>query len=399
MNHPAIPVGGRIWTKPFKVLLVLFLISGALLLWRFAAGLGAVTALNDGYPWGLWIAYDVVVGTALACGGYAVAILLYVLNRGKYHPLIRPAILTSALGYSLAGFAVLIDVGRWWNLFKVPISFWHWNLNSILLEVALCIMAYMVVLWIELSPALLERWARGPGGRMHRVASRLSPVIEKSLVWIIALGLLLPTMHQSSLGSLMILAGQKVHPLWQTPLLPLLFLVSCIAMGYGVVVMESSLSTTIFNRPKETGMLAALSGAMIVVLLLYVVVRVVDLAVRGRLGLIAAFDKFSYLFLLEMLLFLLPAFMLLWRRRLRDPAYLFRAAMLIIIAGALYRFSTYLLAYSPTIGNWSYFPAVPELLVTVGLVAFEVLAYILIVKEFPILAGLPARAETQGAAR
>ena len=206
MNHPAIPVGGRIWTKPFKVLLVLFLISGALLLWRFAAGLGAVTALNDGYPWGLWIAYDVVVGTALACGGYAVAILLYVLNRGKYHPLIRPAILTSALGYSLAGFAVLIDVGRWWNLFKVPISFWHWNLNSILLEVALCIMAYMVVLWIELSPALLERWARGPGGRMHRVASRLSPVIEKSLVWIIALGLLLPTMHQSSLGSLMILA-------------------------------------------------------------------------------------------------------------------------------------------------------------------------------------------------
>ena len=103
---------------------------------------------------GLWIAFDVVTGTALACGGYAVALLVYILNKGKYHPLVRPAMLTSALGYTLAGVGVGLDVGRWWNLWRVPLFFWHWNLNSVLLEVALCIMAYIVVLWLELAPAV-----------------------------------------------------------------------------------------------------------------------------------------------------------------------------------------------------------------------------------------------------
>jgi Ni/Fe-hydrogenase subunit HybB-like protein len=105
-----------------------------------------ITAMNDGYPWGLWIAFDVVTGTALACGGYAVALLVYVLNKGKYHPLVRPAVLTSALGYTLAGAGVGLDVGRWWSVWRVPLFFWRWNLNSVLLEVALCIMSYMFVL-------------------------------------------------------------------------------------------------------------------------------------------------------------------------------------------------------------------------------------------------------------
>jgi Ni/Fe-hydrogenase subunit HybB-like protein len=138
MNGHAQPVGGRIYTRPFRFLSVLFAIAGALILYRLAAGLGQVTAMNDGYPWGLWIAFDVVTGTALACGGYSVALLVYVLNKGKYHPMIRPAILTSALGYTLAGIGVGLDVGRWWSVWRVPLFFWHWNLNSVLLEVALC---------------------------------------------------------------------------------------------------------------------------------------------------------------------------------------------------------------------------------------------------------------------
>ena len=152
------PVGGRLLTRPFMVLSGIFAVAAVLILVRLIFGIGAVTALSDGYPWGLWIAFDVVTGTALACGGYAVALLVYIRTKGQYHPLVRPAILTSALGYSLAGIGVGLDVGRWWSIWRVPLFFWEWNLNSVLLEVALCIMAYVVVLWIELSPAFLDSY-------------------------------------------------------------------------------------------------------------------------------------------------------------------------------------------------------------------------------------------------
>src|SRR6476469_5025391 len=149
------PIGGPIMTGPFRALTALFAIAALLILVRLVTGLGWITAMNDGYPWGLWIAFDVVTGTALACGGYSVALLVYIRNKGAYHPLVRPAVLTSALGYSLAA----LGIGRWWNIWRVPVFFWHWNLNSVLLEVALCIMSYTAVLWIELSPVFLEKAA------------------------------------------------------------------------------------------------------------------------------------------------------------------------------------------------------------------------------------------------
>jgi Ni/Fe-hydrogenase subunit HybB-like protein len=367
-------------------LLALVGLGLVLLGWRFGAGLGAVTALSDGYPWGLWIAFDVVTGTALGCGGYALAILIYILNRGRYHPLIRSAIVTSALGYTLGGIGVVIDVGRYWNVLKVPFFFWEWNLNSILLEVALCIMLYTLVLWIELSPAFLDRWSASPRIRLRAFAERATPVVERALPWLIALGLLLPTMHQSSLGSLMLLAGHKLHPLWQTPLLPLLFLVSCIGMGYGVVILESTLSSRAYGLPRETRTLGRLAPTVAFVLLLWVVLRVVDLAFRGRLPLVFSSGELSLWFALEMVLFLVPAVSLMSGRLRWKVAHLFRAAVMVVLGGALYRFSTYLIAYDPGPG-WSYFPAVPELLVTVGLVAGEVAAYVLLIKTFPILGG------------
>jgi Ni/Fe-hydrogenase subunit HybB-like protein len=381
------PVGGPILTKPFKILGALAAVGIALVVFRFAAGLGAATALNDAYPWGLWIAFDVVVGTALACGGYAVAILLYVLNRGKYHPLIRSAILTSALGYTLGGIGVMIDLGRFWNAAKLPVMFWQWNTHSVLLEVALCIMLYTLVLWVELSPAFFEKWGAGRSERLRRFSLKVSPVLEKAMPWLIALGLLLPTMHQSSLGSLMLLSGQKLHPLWQTPLLPLLFLISCVAMGYAAVVIESALSTTFFKRRAETSVLASLSGAAQTALWLYVGVRVVDVVARGRAGLIIA-DWHGLLFLAEMALFVAPALMLRSREKARSLGHLFRAAMLVVVAGTLYRFSTFLIAFNPSAG-WHYFPAATELLITVGLVSAEIMVYIYLVKTFPVLAGTP----------
>lgn len=393
MTDQAAPVGGPLFTRAFRILLGIAALGGLLTLWRFAAGLGAVTDLSDGYPWGLWIAFDVVTGTALGCGGYAVAILVYILNKGRYHPLVRPAVLTSALGYSLAAVAIVIDVGRPWYIIKVPIFFWDWNLNSALLEVALCVMAYVIVLWIELSPAFLEKWrASGPAG-LRTLAERTLPVLDKALPWILALGLLLPTMHQSSLGTVMLLAGHKLHPLWFTPLIPLLFLISCVAMGYGVVVMESTLSTHIFGRRRETAMLSRLAGVISPVLWLYVALRLVGLVLRGRAALIFSSGQYSFWFIFEMLLFIVPAVMLATKGRRANEGYLFLAAMLTVLAGAVYRFTSYLIAYDPGPG-WSYFPAVPELLVTLGVVAAEIAAYVFIVKRYPILAGAaPAAAK------
>jgi Ni/Fe-hydrogenase subunit HybB-like protein len=380
-------VGGPVLTRPGKILLALGILATLIVAWRFAVGLGPTTGLSDGYPFGLWIAFDVVTGTALACGGYAVALLVYILNKGKYHPLVRPALVTSALGYSLAGLAVVVDVGRPWWIWKVPLFFWRWNLNSALLEVALCIMAYVFVLWIELSPAFLERWEQASSWpKLARFARKARPKIEKALPWVIALGILLPTMHQSSLGTMMLLAGAKLHPLWSTPLLPLLFLVGCLGMGFGVVVMESALSSRLLGRRSEAPMLASLSRAMVLVLGLWIVVRVADLGFRGRLGLAFTAEATVFWFWLEMALALGAMAMLLVKSRAHNLGWLFQAAVLLVLGGAVYRFSTYLMAFNPG-DNWSYFPSIPEMFVTIGFVAFEVLAYIYLIKRFPILAG------------
>src|SRR5574341_157975 len=180
-THPA-PVGGVIFTRPVQVLGSFAVVAFALVAWRFAVGLGQSTALNDGYPWGLWIAFDVVTGSAFACGGYALALLVYILNRGKYHPLVRPALVTSAFGYSIAGFSVMIDIGRPWLAWKLPL-FWHWNARSVLLEVALCIMSYTIVLWIEVSPAFLERAQTSSVAWVRRLGHAGLPMLRKSLVW------------------------------------------------------------------------------------------------------------------------------------------------------------------------------------------------------------------------
>jgi Ni/Fe-hydrogenase subunit HybB-like protein len=386
MSARAEAVGGPILTRPAKVLLALFAVAAGVVLWRLIAGLGATTALNDGYPWGLWISFEVLTGTGLACGGYAVALLAYIFNKGRYHPLVRPAILTSALGYSIAGFAVVIDIGRWWNVYKVPL-YWHlYNLNSVLLEVALCIMAYVLVLWIELTPAFFQRWKESKIGWLRRFSVRGDRFMEKALLWIVALGLLLPTMHQSSLGSLYLIAGSKIHALWHSPLLPLLFLVSVVGMGYAVVVFESTLSSYFLKRRQEVHVLGGVGVAVIAVTGLYLLVRFGDLAWRGVLG--SAFEGtfLAGMFWLETALFVLPAALLLSRANRRNPGALFFAAMLFLIGGGLYRFNVSLVAFNPG-ANWVYFPSVPELLVTIGLVAFHVLAYIYLIKRFPILAG------------
>ena len=383
------PVGGRILTRPYFVLVALSAMALALIGLRLLSGLGATTGMSDGYPWGIWIAFDVVTGTAIACGGYAMALVVYVFNKGKYHPLVRPAILTSALGYTIAGLSVAIDVGRPWLLWKVPLFFWKWNLNSVLLEVALCIMAYVVVLWLELAPAFLEKWRLDPSkDKLRDLADETLPILNKAMIWIAAIGIWLPTMHQSSLGSLMLISGPRLHPLWNSPLLPLLFLITCLGMGYSIVVFESIFSSRAFGKKPENKMLfnlqtvAAWSGVV------YVVIRVADLAIRGGLSVALTADVYALFFWIENALFLAPMYYVV--RRNADLASLFRGAVLIALGGAFYRFDTFLLAFDPGPG-WTYFPSAIETLITVGLVASEVAVYIALVKRFPILSGVTKR--------
>lgn len=387
------PVGGPLMTRPFKIMLGLGVLGLVLIIWRFAVGLGAATALNDGYPWGLWIAFDVVTGTALACGGYAMALLVYIFNRGQYHPMVRPAILTSALGYTLAAASIAFDVGRPWHLWKVPLQIWRWNVNSALLEVAVCIMAYVIVLWLELAPAFLEKWKDGEQETLRAFAKKTLPILNRAMIWIVGLGILLPTMHQSSLGLLMLLGGPKLHPLWNTPFLPLFFLLTCLAVGYAAVIFESAFASLVFGRKPHLELLAFLQRVAALGSLLFVVFRFIDLGTRGALGLAFQVEFYAILFWLENALFLSPiAFALLnHRRRLGG---LFREAMLVALAGTLYRFSTFLLAYDPGPG-WAYFPSVGELLITVGVVSIELAGYVYIVKRYPVLSGIyrPARSK------
>ena len=388
MSAHARPLGGPLVTRSTITLFAIFAIGALVILWRLVAGLGATTALNDGYPWGLWIAFDVVTGTALACGGYAIAILCYVFNKGRYHPLVRPAMLASLFGYAMGGLSVAIDVGRYWLLYRTLMPWkYDWNFNSVLLEVAMCIMAYISVLAIEILPAFLEKWQETKSEFINRIARIAYTVLDRFLLpFFIALGILLPTMHQSSLGSLMLIAPTKVHPLWYTPWLPLLFLLSCVAMGYAVVIFESTISSAARKRPQERAMLSRLSYPIVFLLILYLVLRIGDLIYRGQTGLIFSSGHLSLVFGIEIFLFLSAAFLLLTGGKRSTSGRLFFCAILMILAGGLYRFSVYLIAYDPG-AAWNYFPAVPEILVTAGLVAFEILAFIVLVKLFPILEG------------
>lgn len=377
------PVGGPFLNRATRWLLLLVGLGVASMLWRFAFGLGSVSNLNDGYPWGIWIALDVVVGTALGCGGYAVALLVYILNQGKYHPLVRPAVLTSLLGYGLAVLAVTVDLGRPWGLWKVPIFFWRWT-KSPQLEVALCVATYVVVLLVELSPAFFESWQKNSRGGLAQLAGKGIRFMDRALPFILALGMLLPTMHQSSLGTMMLLPGPRLHPLWFTPWLPFLFLVSCLVMGYGIVVVEAAFASWGFGRPRETTMLAKLSKVAMWVAAFWAVFRVVEVALAGELGLIASGRGMA--FLAEVALHVAAVLVLASEARRSNAVWQVRAGILLVLAGTLYRVNTYLTAFRPG-SHWSYFPALPELAITIGIFSLEIVLYLWAVRRLPILVG------------
>jgi Ni/Fe-hydrogenase subunit HybB-like protein len=379
------PLGGRILSRGVLSLLALGAISSAILLWRFLFGIGTVTALSDGYPWGIWIAFDEGIGTALACGGYALALLVYVFNRGRYHPLVRAAMLSSALGYSIAALSVFADIGRWWNVWRLAFV-WTWNPNSVLLAVSLGITGYMMVAWIEVSRALLPRWHQSEKyPNLAQAARLLSAILEKALPFVIALGLVLATVQQSSLGSLY-LVSTKLHPLWHTRLLPLLFLTSVVGMGCAGIVLETAISGFTWELESEWALVSRIAVAIPVTFGAYLAIRLTSLAAAGFPGF--GWNGMSVLLIVELILFATPAAMLASKRSRENPGLLFLGALLGIAAGGLYRIDTFLVAFDPGPG-WHYFPSIPEMLVTSGFIAIEIAAYAVLVKIFPILR--PAR--------
>lgn len=367
------PVGGGLVNIVTLSCGVLIALMAAILMVRFLFGLGAVTALNDGYPWGIWIAVDVVIGSAFACGGFSVAMLVYIFNRGEYHPLVRPALLASLFGYTLAGAGVMFDLGRWWNVWNM---FWPTSINpnSVMFEVAVCISLYIVVMWIEFSPVVLEKLGKDEARRK----------VGRAMFFVIALGTVLPMMHQSSLGTLLVVLGGQVHPLWQTPALPLLYLLSAIFMGYAVVLFESCLTSTAYRRKLEMHMLTPMAKIMLGVLAVFIVVRLGDVVVRGALPRAFQPSVQALMFWLEMACFIAPLILIGAESNRRNPAKLFLAGVLLMLGGALMRLSGFLIGYE-TGGDFNYFPTLAEVLVTAGMFAVEILGYIIITRRFPVL--------------
>ncbi len=369
------PVGGSLLNAATLVCGILIAIMASILLVRFVFGLSAVTNVNDGYSWGIWVVVDVMIGSALACGGFSVAMLVYIFNKGQYHPLVRPALLASLFGYTLAGGGIFFDLGRWWNFWHI---FWpsYANPNSVMLEVAVCVTVYILVMWVEFAPVFLEKLG------LHDIKKKLN----KAIFFFIALGILLPMMHQSSLGTMLVVMGGQVNPLWQTPAVPLIYLLTAIIIGYGVVLFESCVAAASYRRSIEMHLLNPMSKIMLGVLGVYLVVRFGDLLIRGALG--EAFNPsfVALSFWVENICFVAPFFLIGNVAARRNPARLFLAGLAIMLGGSLLRLNGFLIGYQHFTGSgWSYFPSFTEVMVTLGMFSVEVLGYIIITRRFPVL--------------
>jgi len=381
------------FVTPGVVVLILLAINGLVFLaGRFLFGIGAVTHLNNQYPWGIWIGLDVAAGVALAAGGFTTAALAHVMHREEYHLVVRPALLTALLGYTFVAFGVTVDIGRSYYI-------WHpifmWNGNSALFEVGICVVIYVTVLFIEFLPVVTERFIgrvklRGVLSRLNMPIDRLLRALDRSLsrtmfVFIIA-GVVLSTLHQSSLGTLMIIAGPKMHPLWQTPILPLLFLLSAIAVGFPMVIVESILASRTFGLKPEMAVLSRLGWMTTPLLGVYLAFKIGDMFVRKTFVHLAELDLPSVLFIIEVLVgVVLPLRLLLMRRVLRSPPLLFTAAILVVVGVAINRFNSFIIAYTPPYASGRYVPSFGEISVTVGFICMLALLYRVAVMIFPVI--------------
>ncbi|MCX6163382.1 MAG: Ni/Fe-hydrogenase cytochrome b subunit [Ignavibacteriae bacterium] len=385
------PIKHRFLTPGVFVLIVIALNGLVFLAIRFISGLGAVTNLDNYTPWGLWIGVDVAAGVALAAGGFTSAALGHIMHREHYHSIVRPALLTAMLGYTFVAFAVCVDIGRFYYI-------WHplimWNGNSALFEVGICVMIYMTVLYIEFLPIVTERFI----GRvdfpdflsfLNKPADNILRYLDSRLsltmfIFIIA-GVVLSTLHQSSLGTLMVIAGQKMHPLWQTPVLPLLFLLSAIAVGFPMIIFESLIASRSFKLKPEMKILSRLGGMVAPIIGVYLAFKIGDIFIRETFHYILIFDSTAWMFISEIGLLLVAFILFISKRITSSPLGIFIASALVIAGVLLNRFNNFIVAYKPFFNPVKYFPSIGEISVTLGCIALLVLAYRVIVMIFPVI--------------
>ncbi len=386
------PLNKKFWTPGVFVMLV-FMIAGAIsIIARFTGGIGYVTNLSNARPWGLWVGVDVATGVALAAGGFTTAALAHILGKHLYEPITRPALLTAVLGYTFVVLGLLVDIGRSWAIWKPMVN---WNTNSVLFEVAMCVMVYLNVLYIEFFPIIAEQFkgrVNLPGllsalnGLVDMILKIGDAILDK-IMWIfIILGVVLSCMHQSSLGSLMLVAPTKLHPLWYTPILPLLFLTSAFAVGYPMVVVETTIATSSFKLDAEMNILTPLTRVTIFLLGIYLLLKIGDMVVRGTYVYLFDGNYQTNSFVIELLFgVIMPWVMLLFERVRHSRTGIFTAASLIVGGVALNRINVFIVGYQPPLSENVYFPAPGELMVTLGLIATLMFIYRFAVTYLPVL--------------
>ena len=394
MSHVAAPVKQPFWSPGARLLGVLVLIGGVFAARRYMYGIGAVSNLSDAWPWGIWNAIDVASGVALAAGGFTTAALAHVFHRHQYHALVRPALITAMLGYTFVALSLLVDLGKFYNIWH-PILPSMWSGHSVLFEVGICVMCYLTVLYIEFMPIVVERFKGRvalPGvlRALNRPLEALMTIFDRTLGRVMALfiiaGVLLSCLHQSSLGALMVIVPNKLHPLWHTPVLPLLFLMSAVAVGFPMVIVESMWASRAFGRAPEMELLRPLAKIIPALLSLYLAFKLGDMVIRETYRLLWPLTSVGAMFLLELIGgVMVPLGMLINARVRRTPRLLLTAALMVVLGVMLNRINVFVVAYTPVFGDQVYVPHVGEVAITIGFISGLVLCYRALVLVFPVL--------------
>jgi len=352
------------------VLLGLTAIAVGIVLVRFVVGLGPVTNLNDEWPWGLWIGFDVLCGVALAGGGYGTALIIYILHNDKLKPVARATLLTSLIGYILVVVSLLVEIGRWWN-FWVP--YLYWGYSSVLFEVFICISLYTVVQVLELCEIITEKVFR----IFHKFFVLVMP-------FFLILGVVLPTLHQSSLGALYLMMDGKLHELWFSPYIFFFFLLSSFYVGPAMIAVESIVSRVAYKHVTPLPVLKTLARIGGYVMLGYLVLRFADLAYHGKLPLLWEGSFESNAFLLEIGVGLILPLCIVFSPLVNYRIFILLYGFLAVFGVILNRMNVVITGmWSSTSGG--YIPAITEVLVTVGLVTGGILAYMFLCENFNIL--------------
>jgi Ni/Fe-hydrogenase subunit HybB-like protein len=369
-------------TRFFMFLCALGTMAGVLTIYRELVGLGPASGMNDAYAWGIWKTINTMVLTAVGSGAFSIGIAVWVFRRERLHAVMRTALLTSFLAYAFGLLLSAIDVGRPWNFYWILLP-WNWNAHSPLLEVAVCMSFYALLpLTLENAPPLLEYLrARKPAWRetVEIAEARLASFYP----FVIALAYVLPAMHQSSLGALMLLAGSRVNPLWQTPLLPLLYVWAAAYMGFAFVALTLLLAALFWGRATDRAVLAEMNVITVKLVASWTLLRFADLAVRGRLH-YAFSDSYSLLFWLETTLLLAGLFVLRSTADTGNLSRTFRGYVMVTLGGMLYRFTPTTLAFQPRAQAF-YFPSAIELLISIGFMALAAAVFTVAAKKLAIL--------------